>query len=460
MQTGFSERMTAIELRSAASLASVYAVRMLGLFMIVPVFALYAEELIHVTPFLAGLAIGAYGLTQAVMQVPLGALSDRIGRKPVIIGGLLVFALGSVVAATSDSIYGVILGRALQGAGAIASALMALAADLTREEHRSKVMAIIGLSIGGSFSLALVAGPLLDRWIGVPGIFWSTAVLAGVAALIVLGLVPQPVSGRFHRDTEAVPSDMLSALRDMQLLRLDLGIFMLHMVLTANFVVLPLVLRDQVGLPAGQHWQVYLPIILGSFIAMIPAIVIAEKRRQMKPVFVAAVTLLVLSDFSLALEGHSLASLVVALFVFFWAFNLLEAVLPSLVAKFAPPDRKGTAMGIYSSSQFLGIFVGGALGGALNGAFGPAAVFVGGAIAGLVWLVAALTMRRPHYLSSYLLNVGRMDAARARDLVAQLTRVRGVAEAVVVGEEGVAYLKVERNALDQERLREFSVTPA
>lgn len=460
MQTGFSERMTGIELRSAASLASVYAVRMLGLFMIVPVFALYAEQLIHVTPFLVGLAIGAYGLTQAAMQVPLGALSDRIGRKPVIIGGLAVFALGSVVAATSDSIYGVILGRALQGTGAIASALMALAADLTREEHRSKVMAMIGLSIGGSFSLALVAGPVLDRWIGVPGIFWTTAVLAGVAALIVLVLVPQPVAGRFHRDTEAVPSDMLSALRDVQLLRLDLGIFVLHMVLTANFVVLPLLLRDQIGLPAAQHWQVYLPIIAGSFIAMVPAIVIAERRRRMKPVFVIAVALLALSDFSLAFEGHSLLSLVVSLIVFFWAFNLLEAVLPSLVAKFAPPDRKGTAMGIYSSSQFLGIFVGGALGGALNGAFGPESVFVGGAIAALGWFIAALTMRRPHYLSSYLLNVGRMDAARARDLVAQLTRVRGVAEAVVIGEEGVAYLKVERNALDQERLREFSATPA
>ncbi|MGD8498389.1 MAG: MFS transporter [Chromatiales bacterium] len=460
MQTGFSGRMTGAELRSSVTLSSVYAVRMLGLFMVLPVFALYAEELEHVTPFLVGLAIGAYGLTQAAMQIPLGALSDRIGRKPVIIGGLLVFALGSALAAVSDSIYGVILGRALQGAGAIASALMALASDLTREEHRTKVMAIIGLSIGASFSLAMAIGPILDRWIGVAGIFWLTAALAGVAVLIVLGLVPQPLRGRFHRDVEAVPSEMPIVFRDPQLLRLDLGIFVLHLVLTANFVVIPVLLRDHIGLDAGRHWLVYLPIVVASFLAMVPVIVVAEKQRRMKPVFVTAVGLLALAEFSLVFDRHSLAGLVISLFVFFWAFNLLEAVLPSLVVKFAPPDRKGTAMGAYSSSQFLGIFVGGALGGALHGAFGPEAVFVGGAIAALGWLFAALTMRRPRYLSSYLLNVGRMDADRARDMVVELTRVRGVAEAVVIAEEGVAYLKVEPKALDQERLQRFSVSPA
>lgn len=460
MQSGYSEQMTPRERRTAVALAGVYSVRMLGLFMILPVFSLYAHDLAHVTPFLIGLAIGVYGFTQAVLQLPLGMLSDRLGRKPVILAGLLIFALGSVVAALSDSIYGVILGRALQGAGAIAAALMALAADLTREEHRAKVMAVIGASIGVAFSVALVAGPVLDRWIGVPGIFWLTALLALAAMAIVRWGVPQPVSARVHRDAEAVPGQLGAVLRDQQLLRLDLGIFVLHLILTANFVVLPLMLRDQGALPAGRHWELYLPVLVLSFLAAVPFIVIAEKRRRLKPVFVAAIAVLALAEFSLTLDEHSLLGLVVSLFVFFAAFNLLEATLPSLVAKFSPPDRKGTAMGIYSTAQFLGIFVGGSVGGAVYGALGVKAVFILGGLLALGWLFAAATMRRPRYLSSYLLNVGPVDAARARALVVELTRVQGVAEAVVVAEEGVAYLKVERHALDHARLREFSVNPA
>ena len=460
MQSGFSEQMTPRERQTAVALAGVYSVRMLGLFMILPVFSLYAHGLAHVTPFLVGLAIGAYGFTQALLQLPLGMLSDRVGRKPVIIAGLVLFAVGSVLAALADSIYGIILGRALQGAGAIGAALMALAADLTREEHRSKVMAVIGASIGVAFSAAMVTGPVLDRWIGVPGIFWLTAALALGATAIVRWGVPQPVSGRVHRDAEAIPGLLGQALRDTQLLRLDLGIFVLHLILTANFVVLPLILRDQGALPAGAQWELYLPVLVLSFLAAVPFIVIAEKRRRMKPVFVTAIAVLAVAEFSFTLDEHTLTGLAISLFVFFAAFNLLEATLPSLVAKFSPPDRKGTAMGVYSTSQFLGIFVGGAAGGALNGAFGARAVFVLGGLFALVWLFTAATMRRPRYLSSYLLNVGPVDEDRARELVAELTRVRGVAEAVVVGEEGVAYLKVERNALDQVRLREFSASPA
>lgn len=457
MESGFSERMTAGEWRSAFSLAGVYSVRMLGLFMILPVFSLYAEELAHVTPFLVGMAIGIYGFTQAALQIPLGMLSDRIGRKRVIAGGLVVFAAGSVVAALADSIYGVVIGRALQGAGAIGSALLALAADLTRDEHRAKVMAVIGASIGAAFTVALVAGPLLNRWIGVPGIFWLTAVLALISLAIVLFLVPQPLTVRVHRDTEAVAGDFLSVLRDPQLLRLDLGIFVLHLVLTANFVVLPLVLRDQGQLASGRQWELYLPVLLISFAAAVPFIVVAERRRRLKPVFVGAVGVLMLAELSFTLDEHSLMGLAVSLFAFFAAFNLLEATLPSLVAKFAPPDRKGTAMGVYSSAQFMGIFVGGAAGGAVHGALGPKGVFVLGGLLIMLWLLAAVTMRRPRYLSSYILNVGRMDTERARRLVGELTSVRGVAEAVVVAEEGTAYLKVERHALDRARLREFSV---
>jgi predicted MFS family arabinose efflux permease len=457
MQSGYSDSLSAAELRASGALAGIYAVRMLGLFMILPVFALYAEGLAHVTPFLVGLAIGVYGLTQALLQIPLGMLSDRLGRKPVIVAGLLVFAAGSVLAALSESIYGVIAGRALQGAGAIAAVVLALAADLTREEHRTKVMAIIGLTIGVSFSVALVAGPVLDRWVGVSGIFWLTALLALVAIGITLMLVPTPASARVHRDTQAVAGSFGSVLRDAQLLRLDAGIFVLHMVLTANFVVLPLLLRDGLGLDSAIHWWVYLPVLLAGFFAMVPFIIYAEKHRRMKPVFVGAIAVLGIAQLAMAANGGSLAWLVFALFVFFAAFNLLEASLPSLVAKMAPPDRKGTAMGIYSSTQFLGIFVGGALGGLLHARFGVPGVFLLGALGTLIWLVLAASMRRPRYLSSYVLNVGPRDRREAESLAMKLTAVRGVAEAVVIAEEGMAYLKVERHALDEAALRRFSV---
>jgi predicted MFS family arabinose efflux permease len=448
------------ERRAALALAGVYAVRMLGLFMILPVFALYAEGLAGVTPSLVGLAIGVYGFTQAALQLPLGMLSDRLGRKPVIVAGLLVFAIGSVVAAMSDSIYGVILGRALQGAGAVAAALMALAADLTREEQRTKAMAMIGASIGVAFTLALVLGPLLASWVEVSGIFWVTAVLALGAIALVLWVVPRPPAARHHRDAQATPTQFRAVLSDPQLLRLDFGILVLHLILTANFVVIPLMLRDLGLVEVGHHWRIYLPVIAASFLLMLPFLLLAERRRKIKPVFVGAVGLLAAAELSFVFGAASVASLAVSLFLFFVAFNLLEASLPSLVSKIAPPDRKGTALGIYSTSQFFGIFLGGVLGGAAYGAAGVEAVFVGGAGLTLIWLGLAATMRRPRFLSSYLLKIGPVDAARARGLVAELTRVRGVAEAVVVAEEGVAYLKVERHALDRERLREFSVNPA
>lgn len=458
MKSGYSDQMTPRERRAAFSLGSVYAVRMLGLFMILPVFALYAEDLAGVTPFLVGMALGVYGFTQAAFQLPLGMLSDRLGRKPVIIGGLVVFTLGSVLAATADSIHGVILGRALQGAGAVAAALMALAADLTREEHRAKAMAVIGMSIGIAFAVAMIGGPVLDRWIGVPGIFWITAALAVIAIGIIAFVVPRPAAVRFHRDAQTEPASLGSVLRDGQLLRLDLGIFVLHMSMMANFIVIPPLLVGA-GLPGAQHWLIYLPVLVIAFLAMIPFIIVAEKHRRMKPVFLGAIALLGLAQLAyLLVDG--LTGLAVALFLYFWAFIVLEASLPSLVAKFAPPDRKGTAMGVYSTAQFLGIFVGGAVGGALAGRFGADGVFWFTSLSVAAWLLVAATMRHPRYLSSYLLNVGPMDAARARDLVRRLTAVRGVAEAVIAHEEGVAYLKVERHALDEQGLREFSASPA
>ena len=444
--------MLAGERRAAWSLAGIFSLRMLGMFMILPVFALYADELEGATPALMGFAIGVYGMTQAVLQIPFGLLSDRLGRKPVIAAGLLLFAIGSVVAALSTSIYGVILGRAIQGSGAVAAAVMALAADLTREEQRTKAMAIIGISIGFSFSVALVAGPVLDHWVGLSGIFWLTAVLAAAGIGVLYLVVPQPAISRRHRDAEPIPAQFASVLRDGQLLRLDYGILTLHMILTASFTVLPLILRDNLALPSQHHWYLYLPVLLLSIAAMVPFIILGERRRRLKQVFLGAILAVALAEFGLAFWHMSLVSVSLLLFLFYVGFNLLEATLPSLISKVAPPDSKGTAMGFYSSSQFFGAFLGGAVGGWLQGVAGLSAVLLFCGAAALVWLLLAASMRNPRYLSSHLLQVGVVDAQRARVLAQRFTQVRGVAEAVVIGEEGVAYLKVDKHALDEQGL--------
>ena len=452
-------RMSRVEVRAAVSLSVIYSLRMLGLFMILPVFALYAEHLEGATPALTGLAIGAYGITQALLQIPYGLISDRIGRKPVIVAGLLVFALGSMLAAVADSIVMVILGRALQGAGAIAAAVMALTADLTREEHRIKAMAMIGMSIGLSFAVAMIAGPVLDGWIGVPGIFWLTAVLALAGIAVVLVMVPRPVVSRVHREAEAVPAQFGRVLRDKGLLRLDFGILVLHMILTASFVVMPLVLRDEVGLPGSGHWKVYLPVLILSFLAMIPLIIQAERHQRIKPVFLFAVVLVGLAELGLFLLPASLISILLLLFVFFTGFNLLEATLPSLIARQAPPDCRGTAMGFYSSAQFLGAFLGGAFGGWIQGAFGLQEVFLFSAGAALLWWLVAVGMERPRFLSSYLLQIGELDEDRVHRLAGEFAAVAGVADVVLVPEDGMAYLKVDRKKLDEDTLVRLAGKP-
>lgn len=430
---------------------------MLGLFLILPVFALYAEQLADVTPALIGVAIGAYGLTQAMLQVPFGMLSDRIGRKPIIVFGLLVFAAGSAVAASAESIWWVIAGRALQGSGAIAAAVMALAADLTREQNRTKAMAVIGMSIGLAFAVSLVLGPLLSIWIGVPGIFWLTAVLALLGIGVTLFLVPNPARLTSHRDTGAVAGQFSRVLANRDLLRLDGGILLLHMMLTAVFIAVPLTLRDVTGLTVERHWLVYLPVVLLAMALMVPFIVIAEKRRKMKPVFLSAIVAIGVAQVGFLLLQTSLVGFALALLLFFVAFNLLEASLPSLISKMAPAESKGTAMGVYSTSQFVGAFLGGVLGGTLYSRFGLGGVYLGGATAALLWLLIAFRMSPPSYLSGYLLNVGVQSAQQAADLERRLSRIDGVGEVVVMAEEGVAYLKVDSAVVDFTILDEFSV---
>jgi MFS family permease len=455
----FSTPMTREEKRSTAALAGIFALRMLGLFMILPVFALYAQQLTGTTPFLVGVAIGVYGLTQSVFQIPFGMASDRLGRKPVIAFGLVVFALGSVVAALSTSIYGVILGRAMQGSGAVAAAAMALAADLTREEHRTKTLAFIGMTIGMSFLVAMVLGPVLNHFIGVPGIFWFIAVLAILGIAVLYTLVPHPKNEHMHRDVEPVPAQFNRVLKDPELLRINFGIFALHLVLTASFVVIPLALRDA-GLEPSHHGYVYLPVMLLGMAFAVPFIILGEKKRMMKQVVTGAVAVLALAELGYAEWHETLVPLALSMGLFFVAFNLLEATMPSLIAKVAPPESKGTAMGFYSSSQFLGAFVGGAAGGWLFGHHGIAAVFLFSALVLALWLAFAATMAQPRYLATHLLNVGPVDTVRAGELTAALAAVPGVAEVVVNQEEGVAYLRVDSGAVDVDALNRFSVPAA
>lgn len=450
------ESMSPLEKRVAASLAAIFASRMLGLFMVLPVFAVYAKELEGFSPTLAGLAIGIYGLTQAVFQIPMGLLSDRIGRKPVIIGGLIIFAVGSVVAAMADSITGVIVGRALQGTGAIASAIMALAADLTREEHRIKVMASIGMSIGLSFALAMVLGPMLHGWFGVEGIFWITAILALAGIFVARFWVPTPLFSRFHRDAEVEVEWFGKALSDPQLLRLDSGIFILHFILVSMFVVIPTILHDQLSFDLEQHWKLYLPVLFFAVITMVPFIILAEKKRKIKQVLIGAIIVLSFSQLGLPIFSDSLVGFAIMLWLFFTAFNLLEASMPSLVAKMAPAAHKGTAMGAYSTSQFLGVFLGGLVGGSLSEFYGISGVSFFNIALLLIWLTLAVTMRKPNFFTSYLLNVGSVTKERAEEIINGLSQVAGVVDVTVIADDGTAYLKIDKEKINMLELRQFA----
>jgi len=382
--------MTRDEKRAGASLAAIFALRMLGLFLILPVFAVHAQGIPGGSDLtLVGIAIGAYGLTQSMLQIAFGAASDRFGRKRVIIIGLVIFAIGSFVAAMAPDIYWVIAGRVLQGAGAISAAVTALAADLTREQHRTKVMAMIGSSIGLVFALSLVLAPILYKAVGMGGLFGMTGVLALAAILLVLYVVPEPPLPEVHDDG---PIPFTKIAFDPQLLRLNFGIFTLHLAQMAMFVVIPLALVNVAGLPLAEHWKVYLPALLLSFVLMIPAIIVAERKNKTKPVFNGAIALILLTQLGFAVFGEGLWSLAFFLFVFFAGFNILEASLPSMISRIAPPQSKGLALGIYNTTQAFGLAAGGALGGFLAQRFGADAVFAVCGLLTLLWLGFGLTM--------------------------------------------------------------------
>ena len=400
-QSSAAGPMNSGERRATAGLATIFGMRMLGLFLILPVFALYGTELAGATPMLIGLAIGAYGLTQALLQIPFGMLSDKIGRRPVIVMGLLIFALGSAVAAEADTIGGVILGRGLQGCGAIAAAVMALAADLTRDSQRTKSMAFIGISVGAAFLIALVAGPMIAATAGLSGVFWATAALALVAVALLYGVVPAGGEAAFRPEVNARAGALGVVLRNPDLLRLDFGVLVLHFILTASFVVLPVILESQLGVARADHWMIYVPVLLVSVAGMAALISIGERRRILHRLLAGVAVLVIVADLVLAGFSDSLPLFILGLWLFFVGFNTLEASLPSLLTRFAPEGMRGTALGVYATAQFLGAFLGGTLGGLVYGGFGADGVFLACALAAGIWLISALGLKAPAaYLDS------------------------------------------------------------
>lgn len=390
MNNAMTDLMTPTERRTGAALAAIFGLRMLGLFLVLPVFAVLAGGLPGGDDLaLVGLALGAYGLTQAFLQIPFGMASDRFGRKPVIVFGLLLFAAGSFVAAAAPDIHTMIIGRVLQGAGAISAAVSALAADLTREQHRTKVMAMIGASIGLVFALSLVIAPPLAAALGLSGLF----ALIGVLALLAIGLLFAAVPPAPTFQPQQRPP-FSSVLLDMRLARLNVGVFVLHLMQTALWMVVPATLIAG-GLSGGEHWKVYLPAVLLSFAVMVPAIIAAERRGKVRPVYAGAVALLVLVQAGLAWFGGGVWLTGMWLLLFFVAFNILEALQPSLISRLAPGAARGAALGIYNTTQSAGLFLGGLLGGWLAKHHGPTAVHLLCAAAGIIWLILATRVSVP-----------------------------------------------------------------
>ena len=437
--------MNALERRSTFALSSIFALRMLGLFMIIPVFSVAGQSYQGATPALIGLAVGVYGLTQSILQIPFSLLADRFSRKPLVIIGLLLFALGGAVAAMSETIYGVIIGRAIAGGGAVSAVVMALLADVTREEQRSKAMAIMGMSIGVSFMLAFSLGPWLTSLVGISGLFWVTTIM-GLAAISMLFLVPKIT--RHHKNYQQGYLQQLKQVLKMgDLNRLHISVFALHLLLTAMFIYMPSQLIQVADIPLASHGWVYLPLLIISLFFAFPSIILAEKYRQMRGIFLTAIAGIVLGLLVLIFGFESKYILLLGLGLFFVAFNVMEALLPSWLSKSAPIQSKATAMGVNASSQFLGAFFGGMIGGQLlllnNTSMGWGILT---AIA-VLWLLISFGLVQPRYLSSLVLALP--ESKQTDEWTSQLLAIRGIEEVVVMPDQQFAYVKIDKQLIDE-----------
>lgn len=455
MNSPIQDRMTPAERRAGAALAAIFALRMLGLFLLLPVFSVFAKTLPGGDNiFWVGLAFGIFGLAQACMQIPFGMASDRFGRKPVIVFGLLLYAAGSLMAMWAPDIGWMTVARALQGLGAISAAVTALAADLVREQHRTKVMAMIGSTIGLVFAASLVIAPALYAAIGMDGMFLTIAGLALIAIPLLLKGVPDPVAPPVVQP----PPPLGKVLADGQLMRLNFGVFSVHLVQMAMFLMVPRLLVEHVGTPVAEHWKIYLPVVLASFVLMVPAIIWSEKRARHRSLLLAAIAAMGASQLFFLASGDTLITIAAGLFVFFTAFNLLEASLPSLVSRIAPPSAKGAALGAFNTSQAIGAALGSSAGGAIALRFGAPGVFMFCTAIAAIWWLWARTMKSPPVVALREYSIG--DHVDLDTLRSRLVELPGVREASVEAERRMAYVKVNLELWDEDGVRRLLDVPA
>lgn len=433
------------ESRAIFTLSTIMALRMIGLFMVLPLFTLYATHLKGATPFLIGVAMGIYGLFQAIFQIPFGSLSDKYGRKKIITIGLTIFAVGSFVAGIAHTMTLMIIGRALQGMGAVGSTLLALLADLTREDQRTKAMAIAGITIGFAFSIAMVAGPLFSKWLPINSLFFVSMLLGFAAITLLYTSVPNPQTTTWHRDTEPELKAFFNLLISPDLAKLNLGILILHAIFTASFIVIPISLDKFAGYSADRQWLLYLPTLIAAFILTMFCIGLAESKQQLKPYFLLGIIAMGMAEVFIWLQPSNFLAVTSGLCLFFTGFSLLEAFLPSLISRTAPASRKGTALGIYSCSQFFGIFIGGVLGGWLYGVYSFTGVYVFCLTLALFWLLIASFMQPPRFYVSRMWKISLQQQSAWPTIAKALQSIPGMVEATFIPEDGIAYLKMERS---------------
>lgn len=442
--------------KAVFSITAIFFLRMLGLFLFLPILSPYLYTLNNANSLNVGLALGSYGITQALLQIPMGFLSDKFGRKIIISFGLVLFIIGCLLAATASSIYTMIIARLFQGSGAIAGATIALLADLTNDNNRARAMAFVGMSIGLAFAVAMILGPLLYHFFSMPMIFSLVSLSAILAIIVVIFCVPN-VNTVVDRNTSIILKDIKAILLNKNLLCLNFGIFILHFVLSYNFYLVPMMLHKFGNLTNIQQSNLYFWIFLGSICSMLPIVIFGEKKRQLKTIFILSVGLLIIAEIGLFIWGNSLHAifLITALLLFFTAFNVLEAIIPSLIAKFAPTSMKGTAMGIHSTYQFIGPILGNISAGIMLFYFGFAHSFFLPIILSSFWVGITFYMREPTYLSTFTLSIRNTSMYNEHKIINALKNMPGVFDVVYVASDTKAYLKIDNTIVDKNKLIEL-----